>query len=143
MAENWREFPAQFSTPANSQLFGHLLAHAGFEGVLFSSNHHQEAEYGGISEAVSEFGFDDSRRRPAVRREVLRVGRSDPSGCRTCNVGLTIHPFDDCGTRFVVSIRSTVVGTPRISVLWDAEVLIERFHGMEEVAGPAPLSASV
>jgi hypothetical protein len=37
MAENWREFPAQFSTPANSQLFGHLLAHAGFEGVLFSS----------------------------------------------------------------------------------------------------------
>jgi hypothetical protein len=37
MAENWREFPAQFSTPANSQLFGHLLAHAGFEAVLFSS----------------------------------------------------------------------------------------------------------
>ena len=37
MAENWREFPVQFSTPANSQLFGNLLSHAGFEGVLFSS----------------------------------------------------------------------------------------------------------
>lgn len=37
MAENWRELPSIFSTPANSQLFGHLLALAGFEGVLFSS----------------------------------------------------------------------------------------------------------
>jgi len=37
MAENWREFPALFSTPANSQLFGHLLSLAGFEGVLYSS----------------------------------------------------------------------------------------------------------
>ena len=37
MVEHWREFPAQFSTPANSQLFGNLLSHAGFEGVLFSS----------------------------------------------------------------------------------------------------------
>lgn len=37
MAANWREFPALLSTPANSQLFGHLLSHAGFDGVLFSS----------------------------------------------------------------------------------------------------------
>ena len=37
MTENWREFPAQLSTPANSQLFGHLISHAGFEGVLYSS----------------------------------------------------------------------------------------------------------
>jgi hypothetical protein len=37
MAENWRELPAVFSTPANSQLFGHLLTQAGFEGVLYSS----------------------------------------------------------------------------------------------------------
>jgi RES domain-containing protein len=37
IAENWRELPAQFSTPANSQLFGHLLSIAGFDGVLFSS----------------------------------------------------------------------------------------------------------
>ena len=37
MAENWREFPAVWNTPANPQLFGHLLTQAGFEGVLFSS----------------------------------------------------------------------------------------------------------
>lgn len=37
MAENWRELPSMFSTPANSQLFGQLLTQAGFEGVLFSS----------------------------------------------------------------------------------------------------------
>lgn len=37
MAENWRQYPAMWSTPANSQLLGHMLAHAGFEGVLFSS----------------------------------------------------------------------------------------------------------
>jgi RES domain len=37
MSENWRELPTLFSTPANSQLFGHLLTHAGFEGVLYSS----------------------------------------------------------------------------------------------------------
>jgi hypothetical protein len=37
MSENWRELPSIFATPANSQLFGHLLRLAGFEGVLFSS----------------------------------------------------------------------------------------------------------
>jgi hypothetical protein len=37
MAENWREYPSVMSTPANSQLFGHLLSLAGFEGALFSS----------------------------------------------------------------------------------------------------------
>lgn len=37
MTENWREFPSMLSTPANSQLFGHLLSQAGFEGALFSS----------------------------------------------------------------------------------------------------------
>lgn len=37
MLENWREFPAFFSTPSNSQLFGHLLCHAGFNGVLYPS----------------------------------------------------------------------------------------------------------
>jgi hypothetical protein len=37
MTENWREFPVQFSTPANSQLFGKLASSAGFEGALFSS----------------------------------------------------------------------------------------------------------
>jgi hypothetical protein len=37
MVENWREFPALVNTPANSQLFGHLLSMAGFEGALFSS----------------------------------------------------------------------------------------------------------
>ncbi len=36
-SENWRELPTLFSTPANSQLFGHLLTLAGFEGVLYSS----------------------------------------------------------------------------------------------------------
>jgi hypothetical protein len=37
MLENWREFPTIVNTPANSQLFGHLLSIAGFEGALFSS----------------------------------------------------------------------------------------------------------
>lgn len=37
MQEHWREFPAMMNTPANSQLFGHLLTQAGFEGVLYSS----------------------------------------------------------------------------------------------------------
>jgi hypothetical protein len=37
MIEGWREFPVQVSTPANSQLFAHLLIQAGFEGVLYSS----------------------------------------------------------------------------------------------------------
>jgi hypothetical protein len=37
MLENWREYPTIVNTPANSQLFGHLLSIAGFEGALFSS----------------------------------------------------------------------------------------------------------
>jgi hypothetical protein len=37
MIEGWREFPVQVNTPANSQLFAHLLIQAGFEGVLYSS----------------------------------------------------------------------------------------------------------
>jgi hypothetical protein len=37
MLENWREYPSVVNTPANSQLFGHLLSVAGFEGALFSS----------------------------------------------------------------------------------------------------------
>jgi hypothetical protein len=37
MVEGWREFPVQVNTPANSQLFAHLLIQAGFEGVLYSS----------------------------------------------------------------------------------------------------------
>jgi hypothetical protein len=37
MLENWRETPTIMNTPANSQLFGHLLSIAGFEGALFSS----------------------------------------------------------------------------------------------------------
>jgi hypothetical protein len=37
MYENWRENPSIMNTPANSQLFGHLLSLAGFEGALFSS----------------------------------------------------------------------------------------------------------
>jgi hypothetical protein len=37
MLENWRELPTVVDTPANSQLFGHLLSLAGFEGALFSS----------------------------------------------------------------------------------------------------------
>jgi hypothetical protein len=37
MAENWRELPTMASTPANSQIFGHFLVQAGFEGILFSS----------------------------------------------------------------------------------------------------------
>ena len=37
MLENWREFPTIVNTPSNSQLFGHLLSIAGFEGALFSS----------------------------------------------------------------------------------------------------------
>jgi hypothetical protein len=37
LAENWRQYPAMWSTPANSQLLGQMLSHAGFEGVLFSS----------------------------------------------------------------------------------------------------------
>jgi RES domain len=37
MMEHWRECPTVWNTPSNSQLFGHLLSQAGFEGVLFSS----------------------------------------------------------------------------------------------------------
>ena len=37
LAENWRQYPTMWSTPANSQLLGHMLSNAGFEGVLFSS----------------------------------------------------------------------------------------------------------
>ena len=37
MLENWREYPSVVNTPANSQLFGHLLSVAGFEGARFSS----------------------------------------------------------------------------------------------------------
>lgn len=37
MLENWREYPSVMNTPANSQLFGHLLSLAGFEGALFAS----------------------------------------------------------------------------------------------------------
>lgn len=37
MTESWREFPSLVSTPSNSQLLGHLLSLAGFEGVLYSS----------------------------------------------------------------------------------------------------------
>jgi len=37
MTESWREFPTLVSTPSNSQLLGHLLSFAGFEGVLYSS----------------------------------------------------------------------------------------------------------
>ena len=37
LAENWRQYPVAWNTPANPQLLGHLLSLAGFEGVLFSS----------------------------------------------------------------------------------------------------------
>ena len=37
MVENWRHHPSVMNTPANSQLFGHLLSLAGFEGIVFSS----------------------------------------------------------------------------------------------------------
>jgi hypothetical protein len=37
MAEEWRQYPVMWNTPANPQLFGHLLTQAGFEGVLYSS----------------------------------------------------------------------------------------------------------
>ena len=37
MTESWREYPTLVSTPSNSQLLGHLLSLAGFEGVLYSS----------------------------------------------------------------------------------------------------------
>ena len=37
MTESWREMPTLVSTPSNSQLLGHLLSLAGFEGVLYSS----------------------------------------------------------------------------------------------------------
>lgn len=37
MAEEWRQYPVMWNTPANPQLIGHLLTQAGFEGVLYSS----------------------------------------------------------------------------------------------------------
>ena len=37
MAEEWRQNPVMWNTPANPQLIGHLLTQAGFEGVLYSS----------------------------------------------------------------------------------------------------------
>ncbi|MFT3907309.1 MAG: RES family NAD+ phosphorylase [Steroidobacteraceae bacterium] len=37
MAENWREYPVLFDTPANSQTFASFLIQAGFEGALYSS----------------------------------------------------------------------------------------------------------
>jgi hypothetical protein len=37
MTESWREFPTLVNTPSNSQLLGHLLTLAGFEGVVYAS----------------------------------------------------------------------------------------------------------
>ena len=37
LADNWREFPVQYETPANSQVFGRVLRNAGVEGVLYPS----------------------------------------------------------------------------------------------------------
>lgn len=37
MKENWREDPAQFSVPANSQVFGRLVKDAGYDGMIYSS----------------------------------------------------------------------------------------------------------
>jgi hypothetical protein len=37
MAEEWRQNPVMWNTPANPQLIGHLLTQAGFEGVLYTS----------------------------------------------------------------------------------------------------------
>jgi hypothetical protein len=37
MLEGWREYPNMWSTPANSQIFGHMVRDAGFEGILYAS----------------------------------------------------------------------------------------------------------
>jgi hypothetical protein len=37
MAQNWRELGAQLELPSNSQIFGQIAFHAGYDGVLFDS----------------------------------------------------------------------------------------------------------
>jgi hypothetical protein len=37
MIEGWRQDPNLWSTPSNSQIFGHLVSQAGFEGILYTS----------------------------------------------------------------------------------------------------------
>lgn len=37
LAPNWREWPMQFDVPSPSQIFGHLAAEAGIEGILYPS----------------------------------------------------------------------------------------------------------
>ena len=37
MTQSWREYPSLVNTPSKSQLLGHLLTLAGFEGVLYAS----------------------------------------------------------------------------------------------------------
>lgn len=37
MASNWREFPVQCNTPANSQVFGKLISDSGFDAILYNS----------------------------------------------------------------------------------------------------------
>jgi hypothetical protein len=37
MVEGWRQDPNLWGTPANPQIFGHLVSQAGFEGILYAS----------------------------------------------------------------------------------------------------------
>ena len=38
LCSNWRNYPAQFGIPSNSQVFGRLLNSFGFEGILYPSS---------------------------------------------------------------------------------------------------------
>ena len=37
LCSNWRNYPAQFEIPSNSQIFGRLLNSIGFEGIIYPS----------------------------------------------------------------------------------------------------------
>lgn len=78
MTESWREFPSLVGTPSNSQLLGHLLSLAGFEGVLYSSSRNGKKNL-----ALFTRQFKNSA-------SIVRVLKP-PSGARCCELSALTH----------------------------------------------------
>lgn len=71
MAEEWRQYPVMWNTPANPQLIGHLLTQAGFEGVLYNAK--RQAQRCPFHSAISKFLICCQREKSTAHSYVLRV----------------------------------------------------------------------
>lgn len=84
LAPNWREYPAAFDIPANTQIFGHLIYQAGIEGILYPSKFTGKLCLTvfphNFYQTESFLGLDDEGPHPLIPRRV------DSSNWRTCDL---------------------------------------------------------